>query len=114
MKKLIVISTAALIVLNLIAKLIITDYAWFNLVLSSLLLCNNGLILYALSNHKIADGFRVAMSFIYSFIGTVMFILAQFSIKAIQDNWLLLIIIVVTMFEWLMFVLFRVVSKVTK
>jgi hypothetical protein len=114
MKKIIIISTIILIVLNVIAKLIITNYDWFNLVLSSLVLVSNAILLYALSNPKIADGFRVAMSFIYSFVGALLFILSQFSIIPMQDNWIILVIIVVTGFEWMLLVLFRVVSKVTK
>lgn len=113
MKNMTLISTAVLLGLNLIAKLILSHYAWFNLGLSSLLLCNNALLLSALSNPKIADGFRVGMSFVYSFIGTAMFVLAQFCLPVLQDNWVVLTIITVSAFEWLGLVLFTVVSKLT-
>lgn len=113
MKRMILISTAVLLGLNLIVKLILSHYAWFNLGLSSLVLCNNALLLYALSTPKIADGFRVAGSFIYSFIGGLLFVISMFSKQTIVDNWLVLVVIVAFGLQWLVYVLLRVVSKVT-
>jgi hypothetical protein len=109
----VIISTIVLLALNLIAKLLLSHYAWFNFMISSLVLCNNALLVSALTNPKIADGFRIGMSFVYSFIGTVMFVLSQFCPQAWQENWMLLAIIIVSGFEWLGMMLFRVVSKVS-
>lgn len=112
MKKLVLVSVAVLLVLNLMAKIILPGYEWFNFGLSSLVLCNNALLLYALSYDKIADAFKVAMIFIYPFIGFIVFVLSQFSIPSFKNNVILLLIIMASGFEWLGLVLLRVISKV--
>lgn len=114
MKKIIILITAVLIALNLIAKLIITDYDWFHLILSSLVLVSNAILLFTISSMNIADGFRVSLSFVFSFVCTALFILSQFSINVIENNWIVLSIVIVTGLEWLVLIICKRVSVITK
>lgn len=106
----IVISTSILLGLNLIAKLIIVDYGWFNLLVSSLVLCNSAIILYVLFNPNIADGFRVSMSVVYTFINTFLFILSQFCNQSVAHNIVLVAIIMIVGLEWIVYVLIKRVA----
>lgn len=103
MKKSIIITAVIVLILNLVAKLIITDYTWFNMILSSLVLAHTAILLCLFDTPKVADGFRVSLSSIFSFIGFIEFIVAQFSIQSVKDNWIILTMIVVSGFQWLIY-----------
>ena len=98
MKKLIIISGIFFIVLNTVAYLIFSMYALFNNILVSFSILSSFSMMYILSNKKNADAYRIAMSFVYSFLGLVKIFISFYSKPTFADNfsiiWILGIIFV--------------------
>ena len=98
MKKLIIVSGIFFIVLNTVAYLIFSEYELFNNILVSFSILSSFSMMYILSNKKNADAYRIAMSFVYSFLGLVKIFISFYSKPTFADNisiiWILGIIFV--------------------
>ncbi len=97
---------------NLVAKLVISDYTWFNLGMSSLVIGFCSLQLYALNGTKVLERLRSPMNFSCLVIGLLLFILAQFSLKKVIDNWLWLVIICTYGLQWIVYLLLLVITRI--
>ena len=86
MKKLIIVSGIFFIVLNTVAFLIFSKYALFNNILVSFSIFTAFSMMYILSNKKNADAYRIAMTFVYIFLGLVKIIISLYSNPTFADN----------------------------
>lgn len=114
MKHFLLISTAVLILVNFLGKLIFINYDWFNFGLSSIILLHTALILYLLSSAKIADGFRVSLYVIFSALGILMFIMSQFSPSDLRNNWIIMLLLATCAIQWVVFLLVKAVKRIVK
>jgi len=111
MKRITIVSTVVMLILNIAANLIFPNYHLFNLILSSVILCHTGIVLYVLALAKISDGFRYSLGSIFIFIGLVGFIISLFSSNTVKGNWLIFILLVVTALEWIIIYTSGVLKK---
>lgn len=98
MKKITVISGIFFIILNTVAYLIFSKYELFNNILVSFSIFSSFSMIYILSNKKNADAYRIALSFVYSFLGLVKVFISFHSKPTFAENfsiiWILGIIFV--------------------
>ena len=111
MKRITIVTTVVMLVLNLIAKLMFSNYHVFNLIVSSVIISHTGIVLYVLALAKISDGFRYSLSSIFVFIGLVGVIVSLFSCKTVEGNWLIFVLLAVMAFEWMIMYTAGVLKK---
>lgn len=114
MKKLTVISGIFLIVLNTIAYLIFTKYELFNNILVSFSILSSFSMIYILSNKKNADAYRIALSFVYSFLGLAKVFISFFSKPTFADNFSIILILGIIFIEIILLFLVGYMNKHVK
>lgn len=112
MKKVTITAALVILALNLAAKVIFTNYLWFNFILSSVIICHTSILLYILATPTISDGYRYSLSSIYTGIGLIEFIPALFTINAIKNNWLIFSFLSLSGLQWLLLFVTKVIKKV--
>ncbi|MCR4827742.1 MAG: hypothetical protein K5882_12460 [Bacteroidales bacterium] len=93
MKKGLYVFGAILFVANVLIGLIATSYETFNWVLSSVVIIATIVLLGWLSSSSLKDAFKISLSFLFSFLGLVEYILAIVAPSQFADNWYLIVII---------------------
>jgi hypothetical protein len=99
MKKAIVFSTAIIIVANLLVGFIASGYQTFNVIASSLVILLTGCLNYAAATITLKDAFRVAHYFLFSLLGIVMFLLMVFSPHQLENNWCVIVSLIIIVLE---------------
>ena len=104
MKKAILYSGIILIILNSIIGFMSSGYKQSNVILVDLsLLISIGLI-YGVVESKIADGFRIGLTVLFSITGFIRVIVALSSNEEVKDNFSIMILLVILAFEVICFV----------
>lgn len=111
MKKVILFSSAALLVVNILAGLILSAYEPFNIVATSVVILITMGLLYATTAIQLKDAFRVSLCMIFAFVGLILFLLMLFSPNQIQDNWTVIVALVLIIIEIIVLYLAHWVSK---
>lgn len=111
MKKVILFSSAALLVVNILAGLILSAYESFNKVATSAIILITTGLLYATTVIRLKDAFRVSLCMIFAFVGLILFLLMLFSPHQIQDNWTVIVALVLIIIEIIVLYLAHWVSK---
>lgn len=99
MKKIIFFSTTILIVANLLVGFIASGYQTFNVIASSLVILITGCLNYAAATITLKDAFRVAHYFLFSLLGIVMFLLMVFSPHQLENNWRVIVSLIIIVLE---------------
>ena len=87
LKKIILFTSCVALVSNLVAGLLLSAYHPFNLIATSVAIILTAALLYAVAVLSLKDAFRISLTFLYSFIGIVIFLLLLFAKPQLQDNW---------------------------
>jgi len=114
MKKVIVLIGVILLIANIIFGLILTKYQMFNICTNCIVIFVNSLLLYCLQELKIKQAFTISLSFMFSVLGVVEFVLGSIAPKQFENNWYLLIVIVLLAFEGIFLVITHKTSQVCK
>jgi len=110
-KNIVLITGFILLIANLLIGSILSVYPAFNMLLNSGVIIANTVLLYLLSIITLKDGFRISLSFLFSFFGLVEFILGLIAPQRYEDNGYLLAVILIVAFEAIMLVITHLVSK---
>ena len=105
MKKSIVIPGALLLVVNILAGLILTKYAWFNVIMSSCVIILTTIFLSVLCLSNVRSAYRISLISLFIFNGFVSFVLSLFSKSAFQDNWCLVVIILLFLIQSIVWII---------
>lgn len=111
MKKVILFSSVALLVANILAGLLLSAYDTFNVVASSIIVVLTAVLLYATTAIQIKDAFRVSLNIIFAFIGLTLYIMMLFAPHHIKDNWAVIVSIVLFIIEIIVLYLANWISK---
>jgi len=104
MKKTVLIIGGIIILLNTIIGGISSAYQVFNVQLVDVSIIFTVLLLYNIVASKIADGFRIGLTVLFSITGFIRVLLALSSHEDIKDNWSILLLLVILAFELICFV----------
>jgi hypothetical protein len=110
-KNIVLITGFILLIANLLIGSILSVYPAFNMLLNSGVIIANTVLLYLLSIITLKDGFRISLSFLFSFFGLVEFILGLIAPQRYEDNGYLLAVILIVAFEAIVLVITHLVSK---
>jgi hypothetical protein len=107
MKNLYLIIGFILILINSIFGWLFTFYPLLNCLISNFVIIINIILLLILGRSDINDGFKISLSFIYSFIGFVTFILSIGLNNQLQNNYKLALIIILVAIQTLLLFIVR-------
>jgi hypothetical protein len=113
MKKIYLAIGLILVVLNTIIGLIFSGYSTFNFISSDIVIIINTLLLSAIANSKISDGFKVSFSFIFPLLGFVSFILACIMDNKLNDNILLTGVLIISTIQITLLIFTSLLKKTT-
>lgn len=111
MRKIILFVTLAVLVVNILAGLLLSNYHTFNILATSLVVALTTLFMYITEYITMKDAFRVSLPFLFAFLGVVMFLLMLFSKPQLQDNWRVIVSLVILLVETVVLYITHKVSK---
>lgn len=111
MKRLILITGSIFLAANVLFGLILTAYPTFNCCLNSVVIAATTALLYAIQCIRLRDGFFIPLSMLFAFFGFVEFILGLLAPDKFQDNWYLIVVILLLVFEGVVLTLTNIVSN---
>lgn len=99
MKKLILIIGLILLIANGLFGLILSVYPSFNFCVTSGVIVATTALLYVMRCINLRDAFYISLSLLFVLFGFIEFVLGLFAQDTVKDNWYLIIIILLCMFE---------------
>ena len=76
MKRIIILSTFVLLVMNLLLGAILSFYGSFNMAISSAVIVVTGLLLYLTDTIHLKDGYKISLMLIFAVSGLLEFVLS--------------------------------------
>lgn len=111
MKKTILFATLAILVVNIMAGLLLSSYHTFNMLVTSGVIAITSVLMYITESITMKDAFRVSLPFVFAFLGIVMFLLMLFSKPQLQDNWCVIVTLVILLSEVMMVYITHRISR---
>lgn len=91
MKRIILLSSSILFIVNLLFGVILSSYDIFNIVVSSTVIVATGVLLYVADSIHLKDGFKVSLMLLFAMVGVIEFILSLIAPNHFTDNWWLIL-----------------------
>ena len=111
MKKGLLIFGIILLISNILIGLIASSYETFNVCLTSVVIIATTLLLGWLSSSNLKDAFKISLTVLFSFLGLVEFVLGLIAPSQFENNWYLVVIIVLIIIESLFVISSSLASK---
>lgn len=111
MKKTILFTAIAVLVINILSGLLLSSYHTFNWTATSIVVLLTAILMYITESITMKDAFRVSLPFTFAFLGILMFLLMLFSKHQLQDNWCVIVSLVILMMEAVILYIMHRVSK---
>lgn len=100
-----------LLVLNVVTGIILSNYQWQNVLLSSLAIILTAVLICLSATMPLKGGFKVSLPFIFMIIGVIEFVLGVVSKHVLLNNWAAIVALVLLVFEVIVITLAWTVSK---
>lgn len=110
MKKIIILSSAVLLVANLLFGAILSFYGGCNMALSSAVIVATGALLYLTDTIRLKDGFKVSLMILFSIAGVVVFVFSLLAPDRFTNNWWLIFVIGLIAFEAILLIIANILS----
>lgn len=114
MKKIILFTCATLLIANFIFGLLLSSYEWLNVLLSSGIIILSGIFMLMVGILPLKDGFKSSLYVVYSILGFIEFVLSLFSPSRITDNWVVIVITILVVFQLILLFIASVISNKIK
>lgn len=111
MKNIFIYIGGILLLLNTVSGLVLKNYNTTNWISNDLIILVNSILLSLASKSKIRDAFKISFSFILSFLGFIQFILGLFISDQVENNFLLIIILILFSIQVFFLLMGRITSK---
>ncbi len=114
MKKIILFTWATLLIANFIFGLLLSSYEWLNVLLSSGIIILSGIFMLMVGILPLKDGFKSSLYVVYPILGFIEFVLSLFSPSRITDNWVVIVITILVVFQLILLFIASVISNKIK
>ena len=111
MKNITLIAGIILLVANLLFGSMISGYATFNMLLNCSVIVATTVLLYAVGQIALKDGFKISLSFLFAIFGFIIFLFGLFAPQRYEDNLSLMAILLIVVFEAIVLAITCIVSK---
>lgn len=112
MKNLFLIIGGLCLVANLVIGLVVSSYAMFNIVVNSIVIVVNTILMYALAGSSVKDAFKISMICIFPLFGLIEFVLGAKAPDTFEDNWYVVGVTFILLFEGILFAASHTVSRI--
>ena len=99
MKKLIILTTIILLVVNGLLGLILTAYQSTNVYLNSAVILLGGIVLWVVSSTHLKDAFKISLTSLFAIVGGIEYFLGFFAPTEWSNNWFAILVITVFAIE---------------
>lgn len=110
MRRVVILSGAILLVMNLLFAVILSCYGGYAVAVSSFVIIATCGLLCAIDSIKLKDAYKVSLTVLFSVLGCVEFLLSLFSPNQLEDNWWLIVVIGLLAVEAIILVITNTVS----
>lgn len=114
MNKIILFTCATLLIANLLFGLLLSSYEWLNVLLSSGIIILSGIFMLLIGILPLKDGFKSSLYVVYPILGFMELILSLFSPNRITDNWVVIVITILVVFQLILLFIASVISNKIK
>lgn len=114
MKRLIILTTIILLVVNGVFGLILTAYQSTNVYLNSAVILLSGIVLWVVSSTNLKDAFKISLTSLFAVVGGIEYILAFFAPSEWSNNWFAIIVIAILAIEIILVLLTYYVTNKNK
>ena len=111
MKRIVLFTCATLLVANLLFGLLLSSYEWLNVLLSSGIIILSGIFMLLIGILPLKDGFKSSLYVTYPVLGFIELLLSLFSPNRITDNWVLIVITLIVVFQLILLFIANVISN---
>ena len=99
MKRLIILTTIILLVVNGLLGLILTAYQSTNVYLNTAVILLSGIVLWVVSSTHLKDAFKISLTSLFAIAGSIEYILGFFAPNEWSNNWYVIIVIAILAIE---------------
>lgn len=114
MKRLIILTTIILLVLNLLLGLIITAYQFTNVYLNSAVILLSGIVLWVVSTTHLKDAFKISLISLFAVVGVIEYIMGFFAPVGWSNNWFAILVITTIALEIIFVLVTNLVTNKNK
>lgn len=111
MKRIIILSSAVLLIANLLLGIILSFYGGCNLALSSIVIVATCVLLCLTDTICLKDGFKIPLMLLFAIAGTLEFILSLIAPNRFSDNWWLILVIALIAVEVILLIITNTISN---
>lgn len=114
MNRLVLILGIILLIVNILLGFILSSYSVVNSCLNSIVIGLTLILLYFTNIVTLRNALKISLRFIFTFVGVVAFIVGFFAPTTIVDNWFLVVLLILTLFELILLLVTNYISKSVK
>ena len=111
MKRIVLFTCTTLLITNFLFGLLVSSYEWFNVLLSSGIIILFGIFMLLIGIMQLKDGFRLSLYVLYPILGFIELILSLFSPNKIMDNWVIIVLTLIVVFQLILLFITKVISN---
>lgn len=111
MKRIVLFTCTTLLITNFLFGLLVSSYEWFNVLLSSGIIILFGIFMLLIGILQLKDGFRLSLYVLYPILGFIELILSLFSPNKIMDNWVIIVLTLIVVFQLILLFITKVISN---
>lgn len=111
MKRLVVLITFVLVVVNIVLGAILTAYHTTNVILNSVVILSTGILLWVLSSIHLKDAYKYSLSLLFSVFGFVEYVLGFFASFEWKNNWFVIVALIILSVEIISVLLTNYISN---
>ena len=114
MKRIIIFSTILFLILSLIIGLIISGYTQPNVIQNSAIILVTGILLFITQSIRLNDAFRMSLTILFTVLGLIQFIIGFFAPSVKENNWFIILALVLLFAEIILLFITNLISKKSK
>lgn len=111
MKRIVLFTCTTLLITNFLFGLLLSSYEWFNVLLSSGIIILFGIFMLLIGIMQLKEGFRSSLYVLYPILGFIELILSLFSPNKIMDNWVIIVLTLIVVFQLILLFITKVISN---
>ena len=111
MKRIVLFTCTTLLITNFLFGLLVSSYEWFNVLLSSGIIILFGIFMLFIGILQLKDGFKSSLYVLYPILGFIELILSLFSPNKIMDNWVIIVLTLIVVFQLILLFITKVISN---
>ena len=111
MKRIVLFTCTTLLITNFLFGLLLSSYEWLNMLLSSGIIILFGIFMLLIGIVQLKDGFKSSLYVLYPILGFIELILSLFSPNKIMDNWVIIVLTLIVVFQLILLFITKVISN---